>query len=144
MQETKLTLPNEIYKKVAQEHNIDEKAVKYIYDSYISEIHDIANYTDATSIKLPHLGVMYINKKFIESEIHYLARTKNDPEKLEAFREKKAIIDKGIREYGNKPAIKKRLLHVKRARLNNPLFTFGKTIVEIENTQNERLPKDAQ
>lgn len=139
MVETKLTFPNEIYKKVASEFDLDERQVKYIYDSYAAEIAHIANYTDAASIKLPHLGVMYVNKKFVESEIKYLSKTGNDPEKLKAYKQKKEVIDREIRNYGNKPALMKRCLHVKKSRIANPYFNYGKSLREIEEIQNSNL-----
>lgn len=141
MSERTITLPGSLYKQVAEEFGIDERAVKYMYDSYISEIIDIANYTDATSIRLPHIGVLYVNKKFVESEIAYLTKSGTDDKKLEAYKAKKEIIDKEIRDYGNKPALKKRCLHVKRARIANPYFTSGKTLKEIEDIQNARIQK---
>lgn len=139
MRETELTLPNEIYRRVANELGLTERQVKYVYDSYIAELTEIANYTDATSIRLPHIGVMYINKKFVESEIMYLENSGKDPEKLKAFKKKKKVLDKEIRDYGNKASLKQRCLHLKRPRLANTYFTAGKTLSEIEDIQNADL-----
>lgn len=136
MRETNLTLPNEIYRRVANELGLTERQVKYVYDSYIAELTEIANYTDATSIRLPHIGVMYINKKFVESEIKYLENSGKDPEKLKAFKKKKKVLDIEIKDYGNKASLKQRCLHLKRPRLANTHFTAGKTLSEIEDIQN--------
>lgn len=138
MSDRVITYTRDILKEVACKHNIDIEVVKYIYESYVTGLRKIANYTDAGGIEIPYIGTMYINYNFLVNEI---ALMKDDPKhdvlKLKALEQKQEILAKAIKEYPNKNAKSTRLLHTKKGRLGIDTFTNGKTLTEIEEIQNK-------
>ena len=124
--------------EVAEELHIDKKTVALIWKSFTSSIRHLANNTDAVSILIPHLGWLFVNYRYVVSEIELMEHAdKIDKKRLEAFRKKKTKLEKFFHEYPHKYLMKYRCLHLKNGRMSIKKFTNGMTMFEIEDFQNK-------
>lgn len=129
---------DKIVSEIATELNIDKKAVALAWKSFISSVKHLANYTDSVSILIPHIGWLFVNYRYVLSEIDLMNHTdKVDKKRLEAYIKKRNKLERFFKEYPNKYLMKYRCLHIKNGRMSINKFTNGMTMLEIEEFQNK-------
>lgn len=140
-QKSKIVFTEEILKEVSKNLDMDLEVVRGVYTSITDYLEYLVKYTDTVSIKLPMIGVIYINFRNVHIALNTHKKRGSKEEiikayegKLKKLKEFVGQIDKKYKDTGEYTQIYHRF---------NPMyfedyFTKGKTLEEIEELQNNR------
>lgn len=129
-----------VIQSVAKKLNVDVAKVESVYDGLVKYLYHLMNFTNATTIKIPHVGRLVALARDVNSRLVYLQNRKYrstfDELKLEAFSKKKEAIDNHLKELGEISFVTYSH-HMRRHKIKSKYFTSGLTLQEIEEKQNE-------
>ena len=125
---------------VAKNLGKSEKRVESVYNSMVDYLKYLIDYTDVTTIQIPHLGRLHFKYRHfgrLKKDLQKLTDNEANRLKLEMLEKKKQIITEFVDDYGKKRHNKKLCKHIQKENIYSYGLSSGYNLAEIQEAQNE-------